>query len=91
MSYKVGAGAKADRDAGAAWLRPVLGRLDSQQIVVCPGAQAAIAALLLTQTRGGDAVLSESLTYPGFLAAARLLGRNVVPVAADDEGKARCA
>lgn len=86
MSYKVGPGAKPDRDAGAAWLRPVLGRLDSQQIVVCPGAQAAIAALLLTQTRAGDAVLSEILTYPGFLAAARLLGRNVVPVAADDEG-----
>ncbi|SDD96232.1 DNA-binding transcriptional regulator, MocR family, contains an aminotransferase domain [Cupriavidus sp. YR651] len=86
MSYQVGAGTKADRDAGALWLKPMLGRVDGQQIIVCPGAQSALAALLLTQTREGDTVVAEPLTYPGFLAAARLFRRNVAPVVSDAQG-----
>ncbi|WP_423739636.1 PLP-dependent aminotransferase family protein [Cupriavidus basilensis] len=49
-------------------------------------AQAALAALILTLTQPGEAILAEPLTYPGLRAAAEQLGRRVVTVATDDEG-----
>lgn len=86
MGYHVGAGALVDRQAAAAWLQPMLGAVDPGRIVVCPGAQSALAALLLTCSRPGDGVLTEGLTYPGLLAAAQALDRPVLAVAADAEG-----
>lgn len=86
LSYHVGAGARADRDAAARWLQPALGRIDPARIVICPGAQAAIAAVLLARTQPGDRIVTDALTYPGTLAAARVLQRAVVPVECDDDG-----
>lgn len=86
MSYHVGAGTKADRDAAAAWLQPMLGRVDPERVVICPGAQPTLAALILARTQSGDLIASDGLTYPGLLSAARVLQRSVVPVAADAEG-----
>lgn len=86
MSYHVGAGSRLDREAATAWLAPSLGRVAADRVVVCPGAQSALAALLLTRSQPGDTVVADSLTYPGFLAAARVLQRNVLPVAFDQDG-----
>jgi DNA-binding transcriptional MocR family regulator len=86
MTYQVGPGAKADRAAGAAWLEPLLGPVDPKRIVVSPGAQPAILALLRTLAPQGGAILTEPLTYPGLLAAARLLDLKVVAVETDDDG-----
>ena len=86
MSYHVGAGSRGDREAAATWLEPALGRVNADRVVVCPGAQSALAALLLTRSQPGDTVVTDSLTYPGFLAAARFLQRNVVQVGADPDG-----
>lgn len=86
MSYHVGAGAPVDRQAAAAWLQPMLGAVDPGRIVICPGGQSALGALLLTCSRPGDGVLTEGLTYPGLLAAAQTLDRSVVAVAADAQG-----
>lgn len=86
MSYHVGAGSQADRAAAAAWLEPVLGRTEPQRLVIAPGAQTALVALLALLTRPGEAVLTEPLTYPGLLAAARQRGLRAVPVEADAEG-----
>ena len=86
LSYHVGAGARADRDAAALWLRPALGPIDPDRIVICPGAQAAIAAVLLARTQPGDRIVTDALTYPGTLAAARVLQRGVLPVEGDDDG-----
>jgi len=86
MSYHVGAGDARHRAAGAKWLRPVLGSTDMDRIVVCPGAQTAIAALLLARSQAGDAIACDVLTYPGFLAAARLLQRVAVGVKSDAFG-----
>jgi DNA-binding transcriptional MocR family regulator len=47
MTYHLGGGSDSDRKAGAKWLEPMFGHLDSREVVVCPGAQAAIAALIL--------------------------------------------
>ncbi|NUT61370.1 PLP-dependent aminotransferase family protein [Herbaspirillum sp. C9C3] len=86
MTYHLGGGSSADRAAGALWLQDMLGALDESRVLACPGAQSALAALLLSQTRPGETILAEPLTYPGLLAAAAQLGRNVVAVDVDHEG-----
>lgn len=86
MSYHVGAGSRGDREAAAIWLEPALGRLEPDRVLVCAGAQTALSALLLAYSRSGDVIAAEKLTYPGLLAACRVLQRTVVSVEADDEG-----
>lgn len=86
MRYHIGAGSQADREAAAMWLEPVLGRVNPDRVLVCPGAQSALSAILLAHSQPGDVIAAENLTYPGLLAAARVLQRAVVSVAADQEG-----
>ncbi len=86
MTYHLGGGSDADRKAGAKWLAPMFGHLDSRQVVVCPGAQAAIAALILALTEPGDVILAEPLSYPGLRAAATQFGRHIIAVEADKHG-----
>jgi DNA-binding transcriptional MocR family regulator len=86
MTYHLGGGSDSDRKAAAKWLAPMLGHLDSRQLVVCPGAQAAIAALILALTAPGDVILAEPMTYPGLHAAASQFGRHVIAVEADKHG-----
>lgn len=86
MTYHLGGGSDSDRKAGARWLEPMFGALDSAQVVVCPGAQAAIAALILALTKPGDVILTEPASYPGLRTAAPLFGRRIVAVEADQHG-----
>jgi DNA-binding transcriptional MocR family regulator len=86
MAYHLGGGSDADRQAGATWLEPICGRLDPAHIVVCPGAQAAIAAAILAHTAPGDTILAEPMSYPGLRDAATHLGRRLVTVEADEHG-----
>lgn len=86
MTYHLSGGSDSDRKAGATWLAPMFGPLDSGQVVVCPGAQAAIAALILALTQPGDVILAEPTSYPGLRAAATQFGRRVIAVDADQHG-----
>lgn len=86
MTYHLGGGSDADRKAGAVWLAPMFGQLDAQQLVVCAGAQAAIAALILALTVPGDVILADPMSYPGLRSAATQFGRRIVAVAADQHG-----
>ena len=86
MSYRWGAGTAEDRAAGASWLRPCLGRIDRQHLLVCPGAQSAMLAILTTLTRPGDVILSERITYPGLRALAAQLGLILHGVDCDGDG-----
>ncbi|MDR6772871.1 PLP-dependent aminotransferase family protein [Azospirillum sp. BE72] len=79
-------GLEEDRAAGAHWLSRRLGAVDAGRIVVCPGTQSALLALLSMLTRPGDTVCTEALTYPGFKAIAGQLGLRVVGVAMDGDG-----
>jgi DNA-binding transcriptional MocR family regulator len=77
--------------AGLAALRTWFAREVSTQaepgdVLVTPGGQAAISAAFGAVLRAGDALLAESPTYPGALAAAQLAGLRVFPVPVDDEG-----
>jgi DNA-binding transcriptional MocR family regulator len=86
MTYHLAGGSDSGRKAGAKWLAPMFGNLDSRQVVVCPGAQAAIAALILALTEPGDVILAEPISYPGLRAAAIQFGRQVIAVEADKHG-----
>ncbi|MFC5432025.1 PLP-dependent aminotransferase family protein [Paraburkholderia denitrificans] len=86
MTYHIGGGSVADCKTGAQWLKPVLGRVDPARVAVCPGAQAALAALILTFTEPGEVVLSEPLVYPGLPHAVAELGRRLETVATDADG-----
>jgi DNA-binding transcriptional MocR family regulator len=86
MTYHLAGGSDSDRKAGAKWLEPMFGQLDYRHVVVCPGAQAAIAALILTLTEPGDIILAEPVSYPGLRAAATQFGRHIIAVEADQHG-----
>jgi len=86
MTYHIGGGSAADCATGAKWLEPALGKIDPAQVAVCPGAQAALAALMLAFTGPGEVVLSEPLVYPGLPHAVAQLGRRLETVATDAEG-----
>ncbi|WP_306228414.1 PLP-dependent aminotransferase family protein [Bosea beijingensis] len=86
MNYHGGAGSLAERAAGAAWLAPLMGTLPPQRIAVVPGAQTGLNALLSLLARPGDTILTEPLTYPGLIGAARQRGLVMAPVASDDDG-----
>jgi DNA-binding transcriptional MocR family regulator len=55
-------------------------------VLVCPGAQAAIAALILALTEPGEVILVEPTSYPGLRAAATQFGRRIVAVPSDQHG-----
>lgn len=84
--YQDGTSNRSAIQAAQAWLRPALGDLDSANLTVCAGAQAAIFGILSSTVRRGDTVLCEPLTYPGFLLATRKLGVQVIAVECDEDG-----
>ena len=86
MTYHLGGGSATDREAGARWIEPMFGNVSPEHVVACPGAQAAIAALILALTEPGDVILAEPTGYPGLRAAATQFGRRIVPVGTDKHG-----
>ncbi len=86
MAYHAGPGAPGQRAAGAAWLAPSLGEIGPERIVVCPGAQSALTAILTTIAKPGDGIVVEPLTYPGIIALADRLGLRLIACPVDDEG-----
>jgi DNA-binding transcriptional MocR family regulator len=86
MTYQLGGGSISDRKAGARWMEPMFGTVHPAHVVVCPGAQAAIAALILALTEPGDVILAEPTSYPGMCAAAAQFGRRIVSVRTDKHG-----
>ena len=86
LTYRPAGGSEDERAAAAAWMRTRLPGIGAERLVVSPGTQAALAALLAKLTNPGDVVLTESLTFPGFRAAASLFGVALVGVALDQQG-----
>ncbi|MSP74583.1 MAG: PLP-dependent aminotransferase family protein [Rhodospirillaceae bacterium] len=86
LSYQHAGGSEADRGVAADWLRRRVRTAEASRLVVFPGTQTALMALLLALTKPGDVVLTDRLTYPGFKAAAAALGVRLVGVPSDGEG-----
>lgn len=62
------------------------GAFQPHEVTICPGTQAANAAAFRALAAPGDAVLLESPTYVGAIAAAQAAGLRVVPVPTDADG-----
>lgn len=86
MAYHPGAGSIAQRSAAAAWLAPCIGEAALDRMLLAPGAQTALAAILGLLAQPGEVVITEPLTYPGARAAAIHQGLRLVPCPVDAEG-----
>jgi DNA-binding transcriptional MocR family regulator len=86
LTYGDTAGSTADRDAGARWLGPRLGDIDSARVLVSPGAQGPLTGWFTMFAKPGDTVVTEALTYPAIWALCVHFGVNLIGVACDDEG-----
>lgn len=62
------------------------GAFTAREVMICPGSQAAIAAVFRALATPGEPVLMESPTYYGAIASARAAGLRPVPVPTDEQG-----
>ena len=70
-----------------AWFAQAVGAgVDAQDVLITSGGQSALAVAVRGLVSPGAAVLVESPTYPGVLAAARAAGVRPVPVPVDEDG-----
>ncbi|AVT35690.1 PLP-dependent aminotransferase family protein [Plantactinospora sp. BB1] len=78
--------AQGREDLRAWFAREAGGGLRADDMVICPGGQAALSTALRALGTPGDTLLVESPTYLGALATARAAGLRVVPVPVDVDG-----
>mgnify|MGYP003365206927 CR=1 FL=1 len=86
LSYRVTGGTVEERRLGADWVNPLVGARKEGLVLIVPGAQAAIAAVVSTLTSPGDTILTDRFTYPGIRAAAAQFGLIIKGVEGDAEG-----
>ncbi|MCL6417724.1 PLP-dependent aminotransferase family protein [Aestuariirhabdus sp. Z084] len=86
MSYQNEQGMAHQREGFAQWLTESGIDGDAERLLICCGGQHAISIALQTICRAGDLVLSEDLTYPGFIAAARQAQLRHIGLPMDDQG-----
>jgi DNA-binding transcriptional MocR family regulator len=86
FGYQPAHGVERHRAAGAAWVERSGLSADAQQVLICTGALHAMTVVFSTITNPGDAVFTESLTYPGMKNLAHLLHLRLKGLATDDEG-----
>ena len=86
LSYQPEAGHAHHRQAGAQWLQRFGTRGDASRVMVTHGAQHGLSCVLRTLARPGDALLTETLSYPGLQALARLMRLQLVGIDMDAEG-----
>lgn len=86
LRYQEPGGTAADRQAGAAWLAPRLEGVSVDRILVCPGAQSALLAVLGAIAAPGDAICAEALAYPGLRSLAGYLRLQILGMPMDGEG-----
>ena len=86
LSYQPETGHARHRQAGAHWLRRFGTAGDANRVMVTHGAQHGLSCVLRTLARPGDAVLTESLSYPGLQAQARLMRLQLIGIETDAQG-----
>jgi DNA-binding transcriptional MocR family regulator len=86
LTYQHAGGSAAERAIAAEWLKPIVPDVTSERLLIAPGTQATLMGLLTLLAKPGDSILVESLTYPGFKAAATQAGVRLVGVEMDHEG-----
>ncbi len=86
LNYQEPGGNEQDREIIRSWLQSRLSGVTGDRIVIYPGSQAAIFNILLSFLKAGDALLTETLTFPGMKVAAAKLGIGLIGVAMDGQG-----
>ncbi|WP_416052077.1 PLP-dependent aminotransferase family protein [Cupriavidus basilensis] len=86
LDYHPHPGRREDREMAATWFSTASAPIDAAGIMVCGGSQHALSVILASLVTRRDLVAVESLTYPGFKSAAKLLGIPLVGVPIDDDG-----
>jgi DNA-binding transcriptional MocR family regulator len=87
MAYHPAGGSLGQKTAAAAWLAPCLGDIAAERVLISPGAQTGLAAVLSAlRAASGRTLAVEPLVYPGLLSAARQFGFKLAVCAADDRG-----
>ncbi|WP_327021800.1 MULTISPECIES: aminotransferase-like domain-containing protein [unclassified Klebsiella] len=86
MCYTPEVGLLRHRESGAKWLSYGEFQVSSQQVICVNGSQHGLLVVLMATLRSGDTLVTENLTYPGLISAARHLGIRVLGLDMDDEG-----
>ncbi|WP_281648628.1 PLP-dependent aminotransferase family protein [Parendozoicomonas sp. Alg238-R29] len=86
MDYAPEAGHLHHRQAGLEWLKYSRAKGDETQVICTNGAQHALLITLLACVKPGETVLTEQLSYPGLIEAARTLGIRLVGLEMDRHG-----
>ena len=86
LHYQPPGGLEAQRAAAASFLAPLLPDTGADQVAITAGSQHGLHAVLSLLVTRGDRIAAPAFTYPGFLAAARRMGADIVPLAIDADG-----
>lgn len=86
LRYQEFGGSMADREAGAAWLARRVPDVNPGNVLVCPGAHAALLGVFAALARAGDTIACEAVSYPGIKGIAAHLGIQLAGLPADDNG-----
>lgn len=84
--YRPQTGSATHKEAAASWLQTLGLSIDPSHLVITAGAQHGICVAMAGLVQPGDTVLTESFTYAGTLALAKLLRIRLVGVASDAQG-----
>ena len=86
LSYQSETGMRRHREAGSQWLRRFGTSGAWNRVMVTHGAQHGLACVLRTVARPGDALLTETLSYPGLQALARSMRLQLIGIETDAQG-----
>ncbi len=84
--YTPEAGMPRYRRAGADWLSVNGFEAKPDQVLCVNGGQHGLLCILMALLRPGDTLVTERLTYPGLIAAARFLGIRLLGACMDEQG-----
>lgn len=86
LQYYPSAGRRVDREAGVQWVKRYNLTASAEQISLTVGGQNALAVVLSSMFRPGDAIAVEGITYPLIKTLARRFHLKLIPVEQDAEG-----
>jgi DNA-binding transcriptional MocR family regulator len=86
LHYAAPAGPEDHRRAGAEWASRFGRRANPEEVVVCAGAQHALAVSLASLFRPGERIAVGGLVFPGMKSLAAMLGLRLAPLPMDAEG-----
>lgn len=86
LRYQGFGGTQDDKAAAVTWLAQRGIAASRDRLMLCPGAHAALGAILGLVAKPGDTICAEALTYPGLRALAAHQGLKVAGVPMDAQG-----